>query len=886
MGASFSSLRVKRSPIIMTKLAVLAALLVAADAYAFSKFSSSNLFVYITNMVRKPCAHSNFRAVAYAFQFSKYSFKAPLSHTHPDAFEARANAVSSLRNHLTENCLKSYDPSLAKRDSHFDVTGHRHVHSVQDMMGPLSADSRIPMDHVITLIDQDYYYDDLTEFAPRPIAFYTVVPSALSGKGNNSVYYYTSPLSVTEHVEGGARYAQRLFDYSADIVCIEHKTWLGIGAFTLYNVHRVFEPDSNKAMIFLSPSYTYYLPLSLYKAAGFALMGHHIVVPMLTKVSNVVDTLNGFLVGKFGTVQCPTISIKRASDVGPESSVNIPEGVYCGLLYLSQLSGQTWSLAQVKRYLIEWKCVHLDGVQLVTLTEYFKFPAADLFRVNFIILPTKYDGVIDEGRKNAALVCPPIVAPAVVVSETPEAFESYVDERVQPNQNLIRFDDITKQYAGEFVKNLVRNPGKLVPDDQETVEQAQSNAAQRVRNRAERLHLPKSKDVVNTCIKREPVLKTGPARGVNTVPTSHTHATARYAKPFNAVIKQLGPSYNVGMNNVDVGDCVMQLASAAEAGILHEGRCYIAESDFSKLDETISQDIREFVVEAVLMRAYHDDYKTELRTVLNNDKNQNCIAGHVKFQGLYKNLSGSGFTTLINTLTNLFWKYVLHRGMGYTILESFKMFGLNYGDDGLHVGPRINDSGILQGNRRDYTPEKYIALCEETGTKMGLKVKLTLSQPCDNVYFLGREYPNPLVSATSLSRPSRCLRRMPVSVSGLAKDLPNRLRGYYVTESHVPLVGDYFRAVGRVYGIALDVKCTVTYEEDRDLFHKLKRGVIPYSPGDDSSLMDSVCRDLALAQHEVSDIITKLQNANTRQELSDIFIDLDIPEDDAMFMRV
>jgi len=129
-----------------------------------------------------------------------------------------------------------------------------------------------------------------------------------------------------------------------------------------------------------------------------------------------------------------------------------------------------------------------------------------------------------------------------------------------------------------------------------------------------------------------------------------------------------------------------------------------------------------------------------------------------------------------------------------------------------------------------------------------------------------------------MAKPTRTLSRVCVAVGSAAKYRENRLRGYYATESHVPLVKDYLEACARVYKIDLNKKVTITREEDRDLWWKLQNGPYPYTPRDDGQLLERVCYDLSMTQREVEAMCASLRKANTVDDLKKIKIPIQSEE--------
>jgi len=245
-----------------------------------------------TNNIYRQCARN--------FKYVDSGFKPAAGHSHPAAAKARNDAVYSIRTAITKSGAPMFDPSPAasKRDTGFEVQGYRVVHSMKDFASSIVPQRQIPVDAFVTIIDQEYYFDDLSEFAGRAIAIYTLLVDNLSGRNEDSVYYFEDENQVVERVNGGAFYRQRLFDYSKDQLIIRHNTT--IPRFTIYDVTRHKQPDQAKQVVFLTPVSTHLGTPNMYSILSTMLNGHPIEFPELGRMSCVYP-VGHFLVGHFFT---------------------------------------------------------------------------------------------------------------------------------------------------------------------------------------------------------------------------------------------------------------------------------------------------------------------------------------------------------------------------------------------------------------------------------------------------------------------------------------------------------------------------------------------------------------------------------------------------------
>jgi len=810
---------------------------------------------------------SGLRKHAFSFVFKEFEYVPPSSHTHPEASKRRNDTVESIRSHIAAGGWEMFDPSPANshRDTKYKVRGPRHAYSMQDLGAPLNWSDRVRANEYVTLIDQDIHLKDLSDYAPQPICIYTMRVDGLSGKGNSSTWYFRSASTVVETVDGGATYVQELFDYGHDQTVIRHNTWLP--AFTVYDIHRHVEEGGHKMVVFLTPRSSHYMPVTMFLAAARLLNGFSFPLNELRKLRNVTDSGN-FIVGWFIANGEPFVCVKRKTDVGSLSSVRMPEKVYNALRHLSKISTKSWNAGEAQRYTEEWK-YPIKGADLILLVEYFEIPVVPSDSPNLLILPTRPEECYDVPEPKAELIAPSLVSRSgVVVAENAAAERSYHEERMLPNRNDVEPPGEYTRLRNEFLGQLIRQPGLAIRPSLETVLEEQTSAPQRARNKRESQHLPRANPVVRVNLKREVVLKEGPARGITTVETAHTWATGALDRGAKVIFKR-SKSWAVGKNPDGIAKMVRALADD-----LHKDGSlkYLIETDFSKMDETISRWLRVNVFEAAMIRAYHADFQAELKTVLENDKERKCFIGKIRCNTAFKNNSGSGFTTTINTLINMFFKFCVFRKLGFTIIESYSKIGPCYGDDGLNEGevipPTVHDIEVDPS----VGCKKMTDMISLVAGDLGLKVKAIVHLPTAGFHFLGRVYPKPRTSPCSAALPSRSLGKICVATGSAELARANRLKGYYVTEKHVPLVGDYIRAVARVYRVDLDDTASITREQDRDLWYKVKAGPIPYVVGDEDMLRDLVCSDLKLTLLELEGCIKALREAKTIEDISQVKI--------------
>lgn len=816
-----------------------------------------NCFSFIVKVSRK-IHDPKFRRLAFNFNIKDSGYKPNPNHTHPNAAKLRNDTVCSIRNILRESNYKMYDPSPAQSFRDEGVKGHRHAYSIKDLSSPLPYESDYHgNDIVYTLIDQDYYYESLESFGGKPIVISTLSVDQLSGKCPDSSWYFVGPNIVVEQVTGGATYLQSLYNYTSDQVVLTHTYLMVIPVFTVYDVHIYKIDNTNKMVVFLCPSTTHYMSIGLFRRLSKWFMGKEMQLPLLTRMDH-IKFHGSFLIMKCKVDGAVGYSLKRNSDQAHDSSVFIPEATFKSLEYMSRNS-KSVSAAEIERITKAYK-TPISGTALATVVEFFGIPYTDNTCLNVFLPPSTSHGdcVYDIGKPKAELIIPPITdETAVVISENEASRRSYVEERMIPNINKEVFSDEMIAFSREYVCKLIKTPGRCVPSTLQDVVADQRGRLQIARNKLEMKFETDTSKKVKVAMKAETALKGGAARGVTTVSTSHSLDTGALSRGIKPALK-LSSHYVVGLTPQRIAEKVTSLSALCAS----KGR-EVGETDYSKLDESISHDIRKHLIEPTFLRAFGRDYHDFVNDTLSRDKDCTGNVGAIKINTGGKNNSGTGITTDTNTITCPFIVYVAHRKRGMSKDEAYACLGVAFGDDGLSVGGVPGDG--------------FGDLCIDIAKSIGLTLKYISHAPAAPLYFLGRQYVSPLDSYASMALPSKVLLKLPVCIGKSEEHRADRLRGYYVTERHVPVVSDYIRAAARAYKIDLNKEpenLEMLRLKDRDLYYKITHGPYPCEVADEQALLTAVCADLSLSEVEVEKLVTQLRAVTTIKDFEHIRVAL------------
>jgi hypothetical protein len=202
----------------------------------------------------------------------------------------------------------------------------------------------------------------------------------------------------------------------------------------------------------------------------------------------------------------------------------------------------------------------------------------------------------------------------------------------------------------------------------------------------------------------------------------------------------------------------------------------------------------------------------------------------------------------MNSMANAYIAYCAYRLSGLSKEASFKAIGPKYGDDGL-----------------DNSRGHFVQASKELG------MKLKIFAPGRNVGFLGRVYLDVYTSDTTMSGPLKVLKRACVVNKRNPTAFSDRVNGYLVTDSHVPLVSDYLEALKRIYKLG---DSGVHDDMEHDMKWRFRKGPFPVTETcEDRRLREAyVAGALQMLPSDMAKLRYRLRIAQSVQDLVDIKI--------------
>lgn len=178
----------------------------------------------------------------------KMAMKIPMkdTHSHPGAASLRTTTAKSIEQVIQQAGYTTYSVSTSNRDKY---DGQRLFFMAKDLGQPF-RDDRLTRDHVLVMIDVDYYLDINKYLAyGRPIIMYTFSPCEAAGPCLDGRFRITDN-TVEYIVSGGATYNHQIWDYTGDTVSWEMRD----RTLVVYDVEqKTLDADKNRRIVCLTP---------------------------------------------------------------------------------------------------------------------------------------------------------------------------------------------------------------------------------------------------------------------------------------------------------------------------------------------------------------------------------------------------------------------------------------------------------------------------------------------------------------------------------------------------------------------------------------------------------------------------------------------------------
>jgi hypothetical protein len=609
---------------------------------------------------------------------------------HPYAATARHMTVVSLRNMISKMGLRQWDPNISSyiRDKGKNVVGQRPVHTVKDLYHVDPGNELLPGD-VITMIDCCNYQTSLKCCSGHHFVLWASKYEALSGMGEDSVYYYDSPTTVTEIVGrgDGAQYHNQIpwkFN-SNDLFYLESEC----GRFySIYQAVIYYQPKLLKQVVFGVCLQTVNLPYPIHDRMTKWVYGHTLdasgiktIGPAdnvkLCKADPARPHTRNILVMQTGTVKRPTVSLKYDDDIGPECSVTITNKLYELVRYIQHSGGRGQTLSEIqqalKSHMADEFGSKIPDPAICVLANFMRASAefGPLPNVVYISLPQMDEPPPrDVPTATAVNALPPITNDTNpgVLAKTPEAMDAYVENRLKANVNTTTPSEPFAKTWGLILSHFIKNvaaetgiaPGTIHMPTFQEVEDSRNGPLQRARRENwGKNGIVASDDTARVDTKKEVQHKVDDApRGVTGLPYELGVNSGRLGKGIERVMK-LCKHYNPGSTPTEIATCVREVyllglehevatSTQSERRIAPDGRTYTKiefEEFFGGLDEwnaaqlpdpstSVTSGIRE--KDFTKMDEMHSEFTSDVvRSVIKHFFHESCVQEAL---GIYEQL--------------------------------------------------------------------------------------------------------------------------------------------------------------------------------------------------------------------------------------------------------
>jgi len=679
-------------------------------------------------------------------------------HSHGEEADNRSRASAMAVNWAKRLGHRPFFMQMSLTDVRRGYAGARSYYWAGDTKVPASYDT--PQDgDCIVMVDTDYYIDQLPGFLAhhaKPIIIYTQQPRTAASVGQMS-HTFDSDGRLCVRVAGGASYNHHLWDFSTDIITVT-KSVLGFKTKSVtYNVERRNVSNSH-CLVALVP---------MTSASGLiAATLHSRLSSSLLKRLNPVS--NGFIRLR---VTNSTGHVIHIGKVGAYVDVELTPQEDTSLALFHKLGSNPITIPKVKRIV-----KRLDDHQAALVVDFLRsevrFDPADVME---LLVPEikEYQPASSldfEAKSKIKTFMRPLycgLAYAPIMSQANAKLA--IEERVTKRATTVRINRRDLQFINDFVEELFKEPGYLIPLEDEQVYARQVKPGQRQQCLNDETAVGPEDEMARAFIKAETYAKATDPRIITPVNQYHKFRYMAYIYPLMSHMKKK-KWYASGMTPLEIAQRVTTICCDAKRDV--------AATDYSRFDGTFSNMLRE-LFRSVLMRAYGPAESDNLGKLYNKMFNLRVSLMGLSYDTLNAVASGAPDTSVIGSVANAFVSYYALRLDGMTSAEAYRGLGVYSGDDGLTA---------------DVSPQNI----KRAATIVGLAIDFVPVNRYDRgVVFLNRHFgpdvwtgdPNSCCDIARQVVKFHTTHNLPHTVRPVEK-LRQKLISYYMTDRNTPILGE------------------------------------------------------------------------------------------------
>lgn len=696
-------------------------------------------------------------------QLSIPKIKINKNHSHTESAQCRNSATKFCRTLAQNLGLSPWSYQMSPNDQYVGVSGYRDWRWDKDVRTSLRNDSS--EDKHAYLIDVDFHIDMERFLTGRntPTTIYTTQPSKVAQSSGDTVHYFDNDNYLNARVADGAVYRHKLWNYTSDNLRVSSK-FLGITyATTMYLVDRR-NVDVNKQLVMFTPLGSWFGPLAW--LANWWIAG--------TQLSYLEPVKNGwaslFVQDKNGL----SVSVGRAGSYG-ETTVEVAtlERMFAS----DRLSKQAANVGSIASWAEADRNIGVILADYIRDNKEIHAPYVASVDEHVISYTANVNTDGDDKPTITSFMSPVVSGGSYAPVDDKKTCMWGVESRIT-NLTQVRELDISgfaKKCADEFVTRFVGKM-KLSPVEFDDVWENQTRKVQRtILEEAANLGCVDD-DSIKSFMKRESYGKLGTPRIISTLPGLTKLEYSRYTLAVGKYIKSF--SWYAFKTPLEISARVAEIMT---------GQTRAAETDFSRMDGHISQEVRELIEQPIMSALFSgDDYVLELMSEQYGKKGN--VKG-VNYDTGFARASGSPETSLFNTLLTAYISYYAMRKLRMSPDDAWDALGVYGGDDGLVAVPK------------NVTPDKIKSVYSKVAIEWGQVLKVDVKERGEPVSFLARFYGH----AWSGGEDSMCdIRRQIVkfhNTVNMPESLPEegkareKARALLLTDGNTPIVSDMCRKI-------------------------------------------------------------------------------------------
>jgi hypothetical protein len=860
----------------MSKIFVLGCLALAAAAarqYVFLTYRTNSLYTLIASKL----------SISHCWSLHQQFMSLPLQPAKPPVVSNPHGLCAAQRNQAYDFIdrafagYQQYCVSMSKRDERDGKDGDRQWHFLKDMSQRPRCDELKP-DHVIVIVDTDYYFDlpTLNYWLTRgnPVVMYTKSPCTVAGTGPGFNFKFLEGNVCQWTIVNSQSFKHQLWQYNSDTITANTPL-----TTTVLRVDQRRLDDLN-VLVYFEPMLTTFRGL---------------VTQNPVQRLQVDNGSHNML-----QVQDEDKLYVSLSAYASHTSVQLPLDTYDALVIrLQACYTKNPVMSMVERYLqhaeefqqMDRRMIAtaatiifdriIQGKQVITAS---MIKVKDLNR-NY---QTLYPLITEDGKDTMRTLFHPFVDEGFSPVSSYNNDTSCVEGRVYaPRDKPQQPSRAMRAYAQEFLELLIPTPHSLVPWTEEEFREQYETISQKSKYDDNCNWLWFFIQYINSFGKVEAYPTINFPRNISPHDEGYKVFYSLYMKAIGKLLSMqhwygfLPPSEMEDKlhqkciaamrlrEDIKVGP---PLPGLSDLGVRapHDTNDKLTEhqmgllSDYSKMDGSIQPYIREFEA-AVLRRAFPHD--PVLEQLIENVQNIKGRTKHgVSYDTWSSRTSGSPDTSPFNSLCSALHAYCSYRLQGMLKHTAWHALGLYAGDDGF--------SPLMQ-------PKAY----EVVARQFGLHIKVTPFTTTSGITFLARHFTSPFEHKGNVTDVRRMVSKLHLTKYPDTMDVNlvyyRKATSILVTDGSTPFIRDWCVNILRItglrgyetsydditYNVRLALREKAGDKLQGDWSHRFINHPI-YTPPPINEMVDYVCSSLGITPIQLDEIVKQFTNSNNYYDMS------------------